>query len=146
LFRVGRDGVFAHSLAFAPRLREAAARHFGEPFLTRVTPSRGAPLPVKVIFVLQQDVRRTGPVSVERLRPASVFPALVNHAHCFDSADRTDARRFVEDYLSLAARVPAYTVSYHPGLSRLAEVIEATSAVALENGVAPALQGAPALP
>jgi hypothetical protein len=70
----------------------------------------------------------------------------VNHAHCFDSADRTDARRFVEDYLSLAARVPAYTVSYHPGLSRLAEVIEAASAVASENGVAPALQVAPAHP
>ena len=146
VIRVGPDGVFAHSLPFAPRLREAAARHFGEPFLSRVTPSRGAPLPVRVMFVLQQDPRRSGPVSVDRLRPASVFPALVNHAHCFDSMEPGDARRFVEDYLNVAARVPAYTVSYHPGLSRLAEVIEAVSAVASESGVAAIPQAAPALP
>ena len=146
VIRVGRDGVFAHSLPFAPRLREAAARHFGEPFLSRVTPGRGAPLPVNVLFVLQQDARRSGPVGVERVRPASVFPALVNHAHCFDATAPGDARRFVEDYLTVAGRVPAYTVSYHPGLSRLAEVIEVVSAVAAEHGIAAALQVAPALP
>jgi hypothetical protein len=75
-----------------------------------------------------------------------VFPALVNHAHCFDSMDPREARRFVEDYLTVAGRVPAYTVGYHPGLSRLAEVLEAVSVAAAEHGVAPALQAAPALP
>jgi hypothetical protein len=146
VLRVGPDGVFAHSLPFAPRLREAAARHFGEPFLSRVTPGRGAPLPVNVLFVLKQDARHSGAVRVEPLRPASVFPALVNHAHCFDSMDPREARRFVEDYLTVAGRVPAYTVGYHPGLSRLAEVLEAVSVAAAEHGVAPALQAAPALP
>ncbi len=145
VIRVGTDGVFAHALPFAPRLREGAARHFEEPVLSDITPGGGAPLPVKIIFVLQQDQRRTDAIRIEPLRPASVFSVLVNHAHCFDPSATDDGRRFVEDYLTVAGRVPVYAVSYHAGFSRLPEVIDAIAAAAAEAGVAPALPLASAL-
>lgn len=144
--RVGRDGVFTHSLPFAPRLREAAADHFGEPVLSAVIPARAAPLPLKIIFVLQQDARRPDAAGMERVDPTAVFGALVTHAHCFDAGTSPDARRFVEDYMAIAAVVPVFSLSYHPSFTRLAGVVDAVSAVAATAGVAAAIPFVPAVP
>jgi hypothetical protein len=144
--RVGRDGVFAHSLPFAPRLREAAANHFGEPALSAVNPAGGAPLPLKIIFVLRQDARRPDAAGMDRVDPTAVFGALVTHAHCFDPGTSQDARRFVEDYLAIAAAVPVFSLSYHPSFTRLADVVDAVSAFASTAGVAAATPFAPAVP
>jgi hypothetical protein len=144
--RAGRDGVFAHALPFAPRLRDTAAGYFGESMPSAIRPGGAPPLPLKVIFVLQQDPGATRAASIDRLRPAAAFGMLVNHAHCFDPGGSPDGRRFVEDYLQIAGSVPVFAVGYHPAFSRLPAVIDAMIGAASDAGAAPARPLASALP
>jgi hypothetical protein len=149
VIRVGRDGVFAHPVPFAPKLRGVAARHFS---LADPAPIHAAPrhyLPLRIIFVVHQDARRAGAVRIERVRATAAFLALVSHAHSFDPDEPAMARQFADDYLNVAGRVPVYSLRYHPDVARLAEVIDEVSIVAADLGVVPVHQEAcraPAVP
>ena len=143
--RVGRDGVFAHALPFAPRLRDTAANYFLEPTPSAIRPGGGAPLPLRIILVLEQH-RGGSAIDIEPLRPAAAFAVLVSHAHCFEVGDSPDGRRFVEDYLQIAGSVQVCAIRYHPSFSRLDAVLEALTRAASTAGAAPLRPLAPALP
>jgi hypothetical protein len=137
VIRVGRDGVFAHPVPFAPKLRGAAAGHFQLADPAPINATQRQYLPLKIIFMVHQDARRAGAVHIERVRATAAFPALVSHAHSFDPDEPASARQFADDYLNVAARVPVFSLRYHPDVARLAEVIDAVSLVAAEHGVVP---------
>ncbi|HYN10690.1 MAG TPA: hypothetical protein VES67_25120 [Vicinamibacterales bacterium] len=146
VIRVGRDGVFAHPVPFAPKLRGAAAMHFGLADPAPINVSQRQYLPLKVIVLLHQDARRPDTVRLDRVRPTAAFPALVTHAHSFDPDEPVAARQFADDYLSVAARVPVFSLSYHPNVARLAHVLTAVTALAAEHGIIPVRRLAPVLP
>jgi hypothetical protein len=148
VIRVTGAAVFAHPLPFAPRLRGDAVRSLGTPSPEAICGGAfGDFRPVKAIVLLQQDPRTDRP-RLDRLRPAEAFSALVPHAHCFDPASPVDGRQFVEDYLTVAAGIPVYALTYRGGIARLSGVIDVVHALALESEVIPARQPelVPALP
>jgi hypothetical protein len=137
VIRVGPDGVFAHPVPFAPKLRVAAARHFRPADPAPINATDRQPRPLRIIFLVHQDARRADTARIERVRSTAAFPALVSHAHCFDPDEPAAARQFATDYLSVAERVPVFSLSYHPDFIHLADVVEAVSAVAAGHGVVP---------
>src|SRR5262249_35039921 len=63
-------------------------------------------------------------VTVEALRPAAAFAALLPHAYCFSLRPTERKRRFLDRYLEIAARVPVFEIAFERRLESLARVGE----------------------
>jgi hypothetical protein len=125
LFRLDHDRIMARVLPFNPRLRPASRAHF--PRARYASPSFSQPfsadVPLHAIFLMQQNSGlNSGHIS---LMPRAVaFSELLPLAHCFDTENPTHTRRLVDDYLQLAARVPAFRFEYRPDLQNLSQLTQ----------------------
>jgi len=135
--------LLALPLPFRARLREASKRFFetgaarcaarNEPY-----EGIGSPVPLAAMCVLR---RCPGPgerlVEITRLSPRSAFLMLLGHAVCYDPSRKDRTRETVERYLDLAARVPAFLVTFRPDLKRLPHLL---SEILKHIGSLPGLQ------
>jgi hypothetical protein len=119
------DPAMALGLAFAPRLRASARRHFRIAGASRVVDGNPKRLPLAAVVVLEQRPDVAEPIRCRRVPETEAFQRLVTHAHCFDPSNPVEARRLVDDYLTWAARVPVYALTYRPGFDLLPAVIRA---------------------
>jgi len=86
-----------------------------EPPLTRLV----------VLCMLRRNPEQVGPVVVERLHAAAACRQALAHAYCFTVKDPAQRRRTIQNYLTLAARVPAYEIRFRPGFDRLPMILDA---------------------
>jgi len=138
------DRVLACALPFAPRLRPASFERFSSGLrLPPGSPAKGSRpshAPLAGVVVLHQDAAHSGSPRCRAVDPAQAFTALLTHAHCFDVDSSATTTSLVHDYLAIAERVPAFELTYAPGLDALPEIIGILSDVAETCGA-----GAPAL-
>lgn len=134
---VGAGEINGHALQFTPRLRDRAVEHFAA--ARSESPAAiagyGAAAPLKAVVLLRQQQGPWRPWRLEPMPPARAFGSLVAHAHCFDMSDRSDARTFVEDYLTIAERVPVHELTYSPDFGGLPEISNALLELARRTGV-----------
>lgn len=115
-------------LPFAVRLRVDSAEFFGKTNghgAAATAASDRAPTRLAVLCLLRRAGDAAPPVTVARLDAASACQAALAHAYCFSATDRDQKRRMIGNYLTLAARVPAYEIVFAPGLDRLHLVLDA---------------------
>lgn len=126
----GGDGAMgAIPIPFRPRLRATAASYL------KSAGYRGASAPVLLLepgwtplaalCVLQRSEDARDGVEVSRLSPTRTFGALLPHAFCFSLKDPQRKRLMMRRYLELAARTPAFAVSFVPEFEKLPAVLEA---------------------
>jgi hypothetical protein len=123
-----RDEVLVHPLPFTPRLREGAFAHFAGPGDVLPGGRSGATpasVPLRALVVLQQSDRASNPPRVEALARVQAFRDLLPHAHNFDETNAGATRQLTDDYLTVAERVPAFMLTYKPGLDNLRGVCRA---------------------
>jgi hypothetical protein len=143
-FSVGESTVQAHPLPFSVRLRTASREHFvGR--ARRPVQTVHPPAAVSTIFVLHQDPEIGLEPEIVRVEPRLAFSTLLEQAYYFDQHDPVEMRRLVTDYLSVAERVPVFSLSYPKDFSVLPRVCRAIRQVAgsieQEAGAMPALTG-----
>jgi hypothetical protein len=111
-------------LPFALRLRPQSRAHFsaGGELAARHEVAREG-LPLAAVCTLERAAL-TAP-RVQRLPPAQAFRAMLAQAYSFGLADATRRRRMVDGYLSLASRVPVFSVTIPDGLETLDSALEA---------------------
>jgi predicted ATPase len=113
-------------LPFATRLHPDAAAFLavteGERLAARAT---GESAPLASICVLRRSVEAAIPVAIDRLAPATACEAVIAHAYCFSVKDAARRRRTVENYLTIATRVPVYELRFRPGLESFTAVLGA---------------------
>jgi hypothetical protein len=125
---VTATGVIALPIPFAPRLRDAPARHFRvSPTLPGSCGPTGRPL--AAVFVLR-PASGSGRVALHRLDGAAALRALLAQAHCFDPTTPATRERVLRNYLEIAAQVPVYDLAYRPGLDALDALLDAVLAEA----------------
>lgn len=78
-----------------------------------VSPALPERAPLASIGILIRDAGAASPVMV-RLRDATAFTALIEHAYCFTLAWHERTRTMVENYLRLVAQVPVLEVRFRP--------------------------------
>ena len=130
VFRVEGPRAVAAPLPYSARLRPASREHFNAP-TTAASASDSALLPIHRVVLLRQDAQHSArKPDVQTLAPAEAFVQLLGHAHRFDGSDLKEKARLVKDYLSLCEHVPVLTVTYRPGLDRLATLLDAVTSPA----------------
>lgn len=136
VFRAGGRRATAVPIPFTPRLHGPAVGHFGiapEPRNSSPCLLRGgsSPVPLASICILERRSPEASPspVRMERLSAAAAFPALLQHAYCFSLEDQGRKRSMLRAYLELAATVPAYRVSFVPGLDYLPRIEDEVEAL-----------------
>jgi hypothetical protein len=117
----GRTRCFR--IPFALNLREASREYFAAPAETAAVDSRRETSELTAIVVLER-VAAAAP-SVERLSLAAAMQALLPHAYRFTLADRERAKRTVETYLDVAARMPVFCGRYASGFVQLPRLLDA---------------------
>lgn len=123
-------------LPFTPRFWDASFEYFAAgadtlPFRTSHFDLRDVPL--AAVFLLRRDDSIVDP-HIERVTLMDAFSHLLGHALSFDPNDVSEARRLVEDYLSVARQVPVFALAYPSDFSRLSGVIDAVARAASELG------------
>ncbi len=108
-------------LPFAIRLRPDAASFFGSSPEAPVNSQGCQQDPLRALVLLEREPDAAVP-RVTRLRAADAFRSLLPHAYCLSLHDLERKRRMVSSYLDLAERVPAFQVTFAPGLERVAAV------------------------
>lgn len=112
-------------LPFAPRLRSGPADFFRgvredvSPALT----SGAARQQLGALFILRPDHQAGMPVA-RPLAPSEAFRAVLAHAHCFEPENPAARRRLLLNYMEVSAVIPAFDVSYEPGLDRLGGLLD----------------------
>jgi hypothetical protein len=124
----GRGGFEMVPIAFRPRLRASAAGYFGvsaSPTVAPPAPCSGG-VPLNAVILLSQDAPASAaePPRLSRTPPASAFSAILTHAHCFDETDRLSVSHMVNTYLSIAATVPVFCLTYRPDFSAIEQLAE----------------------
>src|SRR5262245_35930751 len=136
VLRVASNDVMVYPLPFAPRLRVASQAYFegisnasSQP-RTMVMQVGELPLAMVILLLQDRDHSETNLTSVHR---AQAFSRLLAHAHGFDEDDRTETRRLVVDYLSIADRVPVLELRYRPDLAILPNLVRKITDVVQEK-------------
>jgi hypothetical protein len=137
-FTVSEDAITALPLAFALRLREDAAAHFGAAHAApsvngKVSIARTAQresAPVASVWLLQRDRASR----IERLGAGSALPAVLFHSFYFTLEEDSLRRRMAESFLELVARVPIYRLTVPSALEELANMVDAVEGVIRELG------------
>jgi hypothetical protein len=111
-------------IPFALHLREASREYFAAP-ATEIAgvDSRRETSELTAIVVLERVVAATP--TVEPMSIAAAMRELLPHAYRFTLADRARAKRTVESYLDVAARVPVFSARYAPGFVQLPALLDA---------------------
>jgi hypothetical protein len=120
--------VRAVAIAFDVALRAPSGRHFGDPSgaESRVQTAASGEAPVRALVFLD---RGAGPLAVTAVAPGDGLTGLLPHACAFSMRDDRRRRLMAEQFLTLAAEVPVYRLSYPSDYSRLGDV---TAAIAQE--------------
>jgi hypothetical protein len=127
VFDVTPAAIKTIPLPFSTRLWPEAAAAFDGTGKSRAVPSDVSPksdvgsgLASLCILARQTSFRRRGPdLQIVRLSPARAFPAVLEHAHCFDLLDPQRKKRMIDHYLDLVERVPVFEIQFQSGLERL---------------------------
>jgi hypothetical protein len=132
----------AHALWCRPRLRPTSARHFGVATDDEVTrwhgdPSRvgGEERPLTALIFLRRSTDGPRPLPTRsRLIPASeAFTGMAANAYAYDVNNSAATRNLAGELLRVAATIPAFELTFSPGLEQLpgmvAEVIQIVSTV-----------------
>ncbi len=145
VIRQGEGTPRVASLPFTLRLRAASRAYFGESansFSAEWYQESGGSkdLPLAAVCVLQREESSDSicPVRLQRLSAAEAFPALLEHAYCFDLDDNQRKVGMIDHYLTLADTVPVYSVRFTPGFEHLPELVEMVAQASLraEEGAA----------
>jgi hypothetical protein len=130
---VSRHSVQSHSLPFFIRLRSDSALHFGYPENQvnerRVRcewPQRKDVLPIATVLLLEQveTLADDQAITIKRLNAAEALVGLLDHALYFSLQDQSRKRRMIEQYMSLAGRVPIFKASFCRGLEHLPAILQ----------------------
>ncbi len=118
-------------LPFNLRLRRPSAQYLGE--ADERTGGAQAECeftasPLAALCVLERSSEPHRDVAIRRLSPSEAFTALLPHAFCFSLNDYARKRAMLEFYLNMAARTPAFSVSFAPGFERLPAILDAIEA------------------
>jgi hypothetical protein len=128
VFDVTPSAVKATRLPFTTRLWPEVAAAFGtgtrRAALSDVCPTsdEGSDLAALCILVRQTSFRSDQDLEIIRLSPARAFPAILEHAHCFDLLDPERKKRMIDHYLDLVARIPVFEIQFQSGLGRLSSL------------------------
>jgi hypothetical protein len=121
-------------LPFTVRLRPNSVRFLGvpeeRPFQATASLADAPPMQIAVLCVLRQTPEGTADVAVEALETAATLREALAHAYCFSVQNPVMKRRTVRNYLTLIGRLPAYEISFRPGLERLPVLLDAIQAIA----------------
>ena len=133
-----RKPVAVRLMPFTPGLREPTLRHFdtNEPSVAALA-TVGSLVPLRAIFLLEQDSHAPRPERPTRIPPVQAFSALVTHARCFDEGDAAHTRRLVNDYLAIVEEVPVFALRYPPHFGQLRDLLELVERESRELGVTP---------
>ena len=116
-------------IPFAVHLRDASRDYFAAPTPAALAvDDRRETSALTAIVVLERVIEAAA--RVERVSIADAVRALLPHAYRFTLADGDRARRTVESYLDVAARVPVFHARYAPGFVQLPPLLDA-----IENAV-----------
>lgn len=127
------DSVRAHALPFQVRLRSASALHFGYSQaqlvagrMRRRGRHEGGPLPLAAVCLLEQlPSLPDGQVAVtQTLAPTEALVSVLKHALYFSLGDRQRKRRMMQQYSSLASRIPTFRVRFCRGLELLPGILD----------------------
>ena len=116
-------------IPFAFHLRDASREYFAAPTPDALAvDDRREVSALTAIVVLERVLG--APARVERVSIADAVRALLPHAYRFTLTDGDRARRTVESYLDVGARVPVFHARYAPGFVQLPALLDA-----IENAV-----------
>lgn len=133
-----RAPVTVRLMPFAPGLREPTLRHFDvDRSSAAATPAVGSLVPLRAIFLLEQDAQAPRPERPARIAPVQAFSALVTHARCFDEGDAAHTRRLIDDYLAIVEDVPVFALRYPPHFGQLQDLLDLIEQESRELGVTP---------
>jgi serine kinase of HPr protein (carbohydrate metabolism regulator) len=119
-------------IPFALHLREASREYFAAPATeTAGVDSRREASELTAIVVLERVAAPTP--SVEPVSIAAAMRALLPHAYRFTLTDPARARRTVQSYLDVAARVPVFSARYTPGFVQLPALLDAIEHAVMNN-------------
>jgi hypothetical protein len=77
------------------------------------------------VLILRQSEDLPVAATVVRVEPTAAFSVLLTHAHCFDQGNRSSVAAMVTNYLSIAACVPTFRLTYRPDFSSIDQLISA---------------------
>jgi hypothetical protein len=120
-----KDGaVTTRALPFNPRLRDPAREFFGiaSSNVRSSHPAEPDTPPLLAVFVLHQRHNSDVPPALAPVAGPAAFTTLLTHAHCFDERDRGAVVRMVNAYLTIADRVPIFSLVYRPHFAALSEL------------------------
>lgn len=128
------DSVEAHALPFQVRLRSASALHFGYAQAQLVAgrvrckgQQENGPLPLAAVCLLEQlsSLPDGRIVTTEALAPTEALVSALEHALYFSLQDRQRKRHMMQQYFSLASRIPMFRVRFQRGLELLPNILDA---------------------
>ena len=134
VFEVTPDSIEAHALPFQVRLRSASALHFGYVQAQLVAGrvrckgrQEEGSLPLRAICLLEQlpSPPEGRVVVTEALAPTEALVGVLEHALYFSLQDRQRKRHMMQQYFSLALRVPIFRVRFQRGLALLPLILDA---------------------
>lgn len=130
------DAITLYPLRREARLRPATAEYFGMDDATEVPFEwPAAPLRLRALYVLEGRDAPDAPTAFTRLGTAESYTFVLGQAHAMTLKLPDHNQRLMRDYLTLAARVPAFRLAYPKSFDRLAGVFAAVEAHAREHGV-----------
>ena len=118
------------------RLRPATAEYFGErepteiPFAWPVVDLR-----LRIVYALDARDDHDGPPAYIELRAAESYPLLLQQAHAMTLSLREHNRRLMRDYLSLAAGIRVFRISFKKSFSDFGSVLDDIETHACRHGV-----------
>jgi hypothetical protein len=107
------SGIALHALRNDARLRPASAAHFGKAGDEPEPVSWPAiPLEMTAIYFLEGEPGLPEPIVITPLKAAESYVRLLEQAHAFTLKIPQHNQRLMRDYLTFAARVPAFRLSF----------------------------------
>jgi hypothetical protein len=130
------EPVALHPLRNVARLRQSTAEHFGKDQATE-EPFDWPPiaLGLKCVYALDARVNPRTTVQITPLGIGDSYPLLLGQAHALSLNDPVHNQRLMRDYLTLAAQVPVFCLTYPKRFDNLAMVLDRLEAHARTQGV-----------
>jgi hypothetical protein len=142
-FRIRDATVPIHPIPFQIRLRGPARQYFAH-ISTRRDPSvtdraesvRPRPRCLERIIALdRREDEHDGSITLERLTPSRALPILLRQAYCLGHWDRTRTKVMVATYISLAALLPIFRLTYPSGMDHLDATLDRLRDHIVETGL-----------
>lgn len=123
----GHGRIDALSIPFRPRLRPASARFLGtDAVQLRAGEPRFhmGPRPLAALFLLESAEHDRHVPEIRRLPSLEALRLILWHARRFDPTDLAGHKRYLQNYLELAAVVPVFSVRFARGFERLDPLLD----------------------